>query len=123
MDQPIIQACYINGKTCRNGKRDDFELNPLTNEKNVCNKWVKLMGADPQTGNPIETWCCSEFAKIKLMLEQANNIRQTTASMDRNNNILFSALPDEAKQRTLLSSSSARNINQLLENNNGNDIQ
>ncbi len=102
---PIIQACYINGETCRNGKRDDFKIDPLTQEKYHCNKWVKLIGKDPQTGNDLDTWCCNEFAKIKLLLENSNMTRQVTAALDRNNNTLFSAFPDEVQQRVAKSNS------------------
>lgn len=97
--KPIIQACYINGEICRNGKRDDFKIDPLTHEKYHCNKWIKLIGPDPQTGRDIDTWCCNEFAKIKLQLENAMIERQVKVALDRNNNTLFSAFPDEVQQR------------------------
>lgn len=99
--RPVIQACSINGKICRNGKRSDFEVDPQTDEKPFCHKWVKLIGTDPQTGNEIETWCCNEFAKIKLMLENSAMTRRVVKSVDRNNNIFFEALPPVAKERIL----------------------
>lgn len=95
----IIQSCYVNGKTCRNGKRDDFNIDSNTGEKFYCNKWVKLLGQDPQTGKDIETWCCAEFAKIKLMLENSFRTRQVTSALDRNNNTFFSALPENIQRR------------------------
>lgn len=104
--RPVIQACYINGEVCRNGKRDDFKTDPLTGEKFHCNKWVKLGGLDPQTGNPFETWCCSEFAKIKILLENAQMTRQAGASVDKVANQIhrqrgefLGALPEDAKER------------------------
>lgn len=106
LDTPIIQACYINGKTCRNGKRDDFEINPATGERFHCNKWIKLVGYDPQTGQAIDTWCCSELAKIKIGLETAQMERQTGASVDKVANQIqrqraefLGALPTDAVER------------------------
>lgn len=100
----VIQSCYINGKTCRNGKRDDFDVNPLTGEKVRCNKWIKLMGTDPQSGAHLEEWHCSEFWKIKLALENAQMVRQNTASTDKVANQIqrqraefYAALTDEAR--------------------------
>lgn len=99
--KPIIQTCSINGKICRNGKRSDFDIDPVTQEKPLCHKWVKLIGSDPQTGASIETWCCNEFAKIKLMLEGSAMTRRVVASMDRNNNIFIDALPPHVKDRVM----------------------
>ena len=118
--RPIIQACYINGLTCRNGKRDDFPVDPQTGEKFHCNKWVLLRGADPQTGDQIDTWCCNEFAKIKIALENAQMVRQNIASTDKVSNQIhrsrsefINALPEEAKERLV------RNKVELLEENTG----
>jgi hypothetical protein len=115
--RPIIQSCYINGKTCRNGKRDDFDVDPQTGEKSHCNKWIKLVGMDPQTGQQIDTWCCNEFAKIKLMLENSNQQRQTAASMDKHTNVFIQALPPIAAQRVMEKYGS--NSNKQIANGNG----
>jgi hypothetical protein len=105
---PVIQACYINGEICRNGKRDDFKTDPQTGEKYHCNKWVMLRGADPQTGDPIDTWCCNEFAKTKLAIENANMTRHNTASTDKvanevanHHGTFLAALPDELRDRVI----------------------
>lgn len=112
--RPIIQSCYVNGEICRNGKRADFKVDPATEEKPLCNKWVKIIGKDPQTGMDIETWCCSEFAKIKLMIENSSMTRRVVSSIDRNNNIFFSALPPVAKERV-----TQKNNSPQLEDNHG----
>lgn len=112
--KPIVQTCYINGKLCRNGKRSDFEVDPVTQERPFCNKWIKLVGADPQSGKDIETWCCGEFAKIKLALENSAMTRRVVASVDRNNHIFFEALPPVAKERVL-----GKGDRPLLEGQNG----
>lgn len=104
--QPVIQACSENGKVCRNGKRDDFEVDPRTGEKFLCNKWVKLTGTDPQSGQPIDTWCCAEWAKVRIMLENAQMVRQNIASTDKVANQVarsraefLGALPERARER------------------------
>lgn len=105
----IIQACSVpGGLTCINGSREDFKNHPLTGEKLKCHKWIKLVGKDPQTGGDIDTWCCNEFAKIKLALESAQMVRQNTASTDKVANQVaqhraefIGALPEEAIVRLL----------------------
>lgn len=113
--RPIIQACSINGEICRNGKRDDFKIDPLTNEKYFCHKWVKLVGSDPQTGKDIETWCCNEYAKIKLALENASMTRTVAAGLDRNNNTFFAALPNHIQQRIANDSNLLTNENKNVQ--------
>jgi len=95
----VIQACYVNGKSCVNGSREDFGTHPITGEKLKCNKWVRLIGDDPQTGADLSGWCCNEFAKTKLAVEQANMVRQNTKSTDKVSNVFFAALPPQAQRR------------------------
>lgn len=102
--RPIVQNCYVNGKLCRNGKRSDFEADPVTGERALCNKWIKLIGPDPQTGKDIETWCCSEFAKIKLALENSSMTRRVVSAIDRNNDVFFNALPPAIQERVMQNS-------------------
>jgi len=80
----------------------------MTGEKFFCNKWVKLVCSDPQTGHPIDTWCCNEFAKVKLGLEQANMTRLNTASTDKvatevakHHATFLGVLNNDAQQRLL----------------------
>lgn len=106
--QPVIQCCSINGKVCRNGKRDDFPVDERTGEKFFCNEWVNVKGKHPQTGETIDNWMCAKFAAIVVALEQAHQTRQAAASVDktatevRNHHRSFvSALNEDAKGRLL----------------------
>jgi hypothetical protein len=106
--RPITQTCSYNGKICRNGKRSDFEVDPVTQEKPHCNEWVKLSGIDPQSGTQIDTWCCAKFAVVKLALETNQSVRHTTASTDKVANQVarsraefLGALPAESRARLL----------------------
>jgi hypothetical protein len=111
MDEPnkiIQQSCYINGKTCVNGKRDDFEINPITKERFTCNKWVSLKGKDPQTGDPIDHWMCNEFANVFLLTENSLFVRQNGAGIDKVANQInkqraefLNSLPDFVKEKLL----------------------
>jgi hypothetical protein len=82
-NQIIIQACPFNGKTCRNGKRDDFEVNPQTQEKFLCAKWICLKGSHPQNNEILDNWMCNEAAIPILLVENANMARQSRASVDK----------------------------------------
>ncbi|MBI4396813.1 MAG: hypothetical protein HY548_06945 [Elusimicrobia bacterium] len=105
-NQTITQACYINGKLCRNGKREDFPKNKETGEKYVCNKWIKLIGMDPQSGEHLENWMCSEAAITKLLIENAQMTRHASASTDkvaneiqRSRMTMIAAMPPDAQDR------------------------
>lgn len=77
------QTCWINGKLCINGIRPDFESDPLIQRPRPCNKWVRLIGRNPQTGQDIDEWCCNEWAKVKIGLENCQMVRHATASTDK----------------------------------------
>jgi hypothetical protein len=77
------QSCSINGKLCINGIRADFENDPLTQRPRPCNKWVRLIGRNPQTGQDIDEWCCNEWAKVKIGIEGCQMTRHATASVDK----------------------------------------
>lgn len=83
MNRAIIQACSVNGEICRNGKRDDFKINPETGEKFLCNKWISMRGKDPESEELIDNWMCNEFAIPKLLSENAQRINQLGASTDK----------------------------------------
>ena len=102
MDQaPVIQCCSINGKICRNGKREDFPVDERTGERFFCNRWVNVKGKNPQTDATIDNWMCADFAQILLGLEQAQQTRQAGASTDKVVNTIFGLASPEAKERLL----------------------
>ena len=105
---PTIQCCSINGKVCRNGKREDFPADDRTGERFFCNEWVNVKGKDPQSDQTIDNWMCAKFASILLGLEQAQQTRQAGASADKVANevrkhhaTFFNALNDDVKGRLL----------------------
>lgn len=63
--------------------------------------WTHLLGQNPQTGAQVDEFGCSIAALPILLVENARMSRQTAASMDRNNNLFFSALPEHVKQRVV----------------------
>jgi hypothetical protein len=77
------QTCSVNGKLCINGIRSDFENDPIICRPRLCNKWIKLIGKDPQTEKHIEEFCCNEWGKIKIGLENCQMLRFNTASLDK----------------------------------------
>lgn len=106
--QPVIQCCSINGKVCRNGKREDFPIDDRTQEKFVCNEWVNIKGPHPQTGEVIDNWMCGRFANSLLLMEIARQVSHNTASTDKvanevnkHHRTFFKALNDETQGRLL----------------------
>lgn len=82
-ERAVVQACPFGGKTCRNGKREDFAINPDTQERFVCAKWVNLRGKDPQSEKVFDNWMCSEAAVPTLLVEVAQMVRFNQASTDK----------------------------------------
>lgn len=82
-NQPTIQCCSINGKVCRNGKREDFPIDDRTGEKFVCNEWVNLKGKNPQSGEVLDQWMCGKWATTVILLEIAQQTKQAGASTDK----------------------------------------
>lgn len=79
---------------------------PLINKKCVehsCEWFTHLTGMNPQTGKPEDEWGCAVKWLPILLIEGSNMTRQVSAALDRNNNTLFSALPNEAQQRIISS--------------------
>lgn len=120
-EEPVLYTCDINGKRCCNGVREDFtSTHPVSGEKIKCVQFVKLIGSNPQTGQPIENWMCAKVALPVLLLENSQQQRQTAASVDKvANQILrqraefIGALPEEARDRLGVGAP------KLLEGNNG----
>jgi hypothetical protein len=81
--QDIRQSCSVNGELCINGIRSDFKSDPLMQRPRPCNKWVRLVGKDPQSEKTIDEWCCNEWAKVKIGIENCQMIRHATASTDK----------------------------------------
>jgi hypothetical protein len=50
--------------------------------KHNCPKWVHLMGANPQTGEHIDKYACSDSMIHLLLLENSRMQRQTGAAIE-----------------------------------------
>lgn len=68
-----------------------------------CRYWIHVSGKDPQTLNQIDWFDCADAWVPTLLIENAQMVRQNTASVDKTANIFFEALPAEAKDRVALS--------------------
>lgn len=62
---------------------------PYTGHKDLCKKhfmncpkWVNVIGTDPQTGESVNQWNCADWWIPKLMIENSQMQRQTSASID-----------------------------------------
>lgn len=68
-----------------------------------CEWYTHLVGMNPQTSQPQDEWGCAVKWLPILLIEGAAISRQITAAVDRNNNTLFSAFPNEIQQRIVSS--------------------
>ena len=50
--------------------------------KHGCQKFVHLLGADPQTGNPIDKFGCSDAFMHMLTIENSKMARETGAAVE-----------------------------------------
>lgn len=48
-----------------------------------CQRWVQVQGAHPQTGEPLSRWSCVDDLAPMLLIENAQQQRQTCASIDK----------------------------------------
>lgn len=59
---------------------------PLLGKKCIqeqCEWWIHLLGSNPQTGQPTDEYGCTLRWLPILLTENANQIRQTAASVDK----------------------------------------
>lgn len=47
-----------------------------------CPKWVHVMGVNPQTGEQIDKWACSDSMTHFLLLENSQMQRQTAGAIE-----------------------------------------
>lgn len=50
--------------------------------QNKCKFFVKLLGNNPQTGNPVEEWDCAVYWLPVLLIENAKETRQGAAAIE-----------------------------------------
>jgi hypothetical protein len=88
---------------------NDGEFCPLLKDKCVrhkCAWFQKLIGQDPQTGQPVDKLGCAVAWLPILTIENSQQQRQTAASVDkvanqihRQRSEFIGALPEEARER------------------------
>ena len=50
--------------------------------RDTCPKWVKLVGAHPQTGAPVDEWACADAWEPILLVELAQKINGLQAATE-----------------------------------------
>ena len=84
------------------GKVCPFNQKDMSTVCHKCPLWTKLMGKDPQTGEPRDEWGCAFTWLPILLIENSRESRQTGAAVesfrnemvkntDATNNILLAA--------------------------------
>jgi hypothetical protein len=92
-------------------KLKDGELCPFLKSecaRHECALYIKVVGMNPQTGETIDRHGCT-FAHLPLlMIEQANEVRKTAASVDKTATqvnklraMLMFAMPENTRNRLL----------------------
>jgi hypothetical protein len=66
-----------------------------------CHFYTHLVGMNPQSGQPTDEWGCAVAWLPLLLVENAEMSRKVAASVDRNNNTFFAALPLPLQQRVM----------------------
>ena len=64
-----------------------------------CGWFIQLRGTHPNTGEPIDEWGCAIAWKPILMIETAQQQRQTDAALDNLLNLLARGLQPQIDQR------------------------
>ena len=70
-------------------KPDPDNTCPYTGHKDTCRshydccpKWVNVVGTDPQTGESVNQWNCSDYWLPKLLIENSQMQRQTGGAVE-----------------------------------------
>jgi hypothetical protein len=50
--------------------------------KHNCPKWIHIRGLNPQTGDPVDNFGCSDSFQHLLMIENSQQQRQTGAAVE-----------------------------------------
>jgi len=92
-----------------NKKLPDGEFCPLLKSacvRHQCAWYLKVVGMDPQSGQPVDKWGCSVAWLPILTIENSNQQRMTAASVEKVSKevtrvkaTFFAALSPEAQER------------------------
>jgi hypothetical protein len=72
-----------------------------------CGWFIKIVGTNPNTGEPIEDWGCSVPLLPILMIENSQQQRQTGAAVESFRNEMVKA--NQTSQQVLLAAASVNN--------------
>lgn len=56
--------------------------------KHSCPKWVHIVGVNPNTGQPVDSYDCSDKWLPALLIENAQQSRQTGAAVESLRNVV-----------------------------------
>jgi hypothetical protein len=67
---------------------------PMSEVCHMCPWWIQLRGTNPNTGLDVDDWCCSIGVLPLLLVNVANETRQTAAATEsfRNESLKVAAL-------------------------------
>lgn len=91
-DKKII--CPLMQKPCI----EDGEV--VNGEIHACRFWIKVVGVDPQTGNPVDRYDCTFVWQPLLLIENSQMQRQTGAAVESFRNEMVKA--NNSSQQLLL---------------------
>jgi hypothetical protein len=75
--------------------------------KHSCQKWMQIMGSNPQTGADMSRWGCADSFIPLLLIENSQMQRQTAASIDSFRNEMIK-LNQQTQQQLALDMSVSR---------------
>ena len=92
---PHYKEPCVNGHTKSMG--EDANGTP-----HICRFWIHVSGKDPQSTKQLDWFDCATSWLPVLLIENAQMIRQNTASVDKTANIFYEALPADVRERVAL---------------------
>lgn len=87
-----------------------FWQKPMSEVCHKCPLWIQLRGSDPQSGQEVDSWGCSFMWLPKLLVENAQQSRQTGAAVESFRNRMV-----EANDRHLALMQNAMNGHNVIE--------
>jgi hypothetical protein len=81
-------GCHRLARKCRDGVVNEY-----------CQLWTNVRGRDPQTGVEIDRWGCADAFVPMLLIENAQQSRQTGAAVESFRNEVVKANETAAQER------------------------
>lgn len=98
-----VATCPINGKTCVDGVRSDFDFIEVSGVKKQykCRLWKALAGKDPQSNEVINDYDCAWSWMPLIGIENSQMTRHVVAQVSEGTKAFVDALPEEVQKRVL----------------------